>query len=495
MAARWWPLLVLLGAAVAAATLDCRSTAACLFTCGTALALEGATEEVAERCEVQCDATHRRCACTSASAPLMLAGGSCAAEEDAGGPAGQPDCTGTHEALFYVAAAISPEVQAEHVVSGAASQQLVAILRLGTAAGLQWPLRNVSIVEVVLMRGEFDLNGTLAARGVVQFDLTFGFCATSGTAAGQLLAEPQLQDFEQRFRLEVQRFATFHGASLNLVRLTSLRNATTLTTPATTPVPLSSIGGAGGGPSAAVAADDDGESHEAGWVLAATLVALAAGAALSGAALLAARRRFGRSRIEACELGDEPQGETSELPAPLDEDAGQAYAEAVVEDGRADGAEEGSEVTVVLAPVVCAFDPGAVEVGDDEAASWMRESCLELQKGEVVQVTAAVGSGWLYGCIAGRPERAGCFPESCVPWHQELHEGAAAGEQVNTSQPNLEGTPDPEVSSSRDAAADGESPEAPAAPPEDLRNLAAATTAGLAAGPPHVATSEPPLLE
>lgn len=43
----------------------------------------------------------------------------------------------------------------------------------------------------------------------------------------------------------------------------------------------------------------------------------------------------------------------------------------------------------------------------------LREDCLELQAGEVVNVLAG-GGGWLYGEVVGAPERCGYFPENRV---------------------------------------------------------------------------------
>eukprot|EP00435_Cladocopium_sp_Y103_P001422 s5642_g1.t1 len=45
----------------------------------------------------------------------------------------------------------------------------------------------------------------------------------------------------------------------------------------------------------------------------------------------------------------------------------------------------------------------------------MREHCLQVEAGELVEVLAG-GAGWLYGQVAGHPERAGYFPENRANW-------------------------------------------------------------------------------
>jgi len=77
------------------------------------------------------------------------------------------------------------------------------------------------------------------------------------------------------------------------------------------------------------------------------------------------------------------------------------------------GVVETPEPTVV-AKVAEAFHPGDVE---DQKS--FRESCLELEEGDTVEVVAG-GSGWLYGRVLGGDdgvERAGYFPENRVAWY------------------------------------------------------------------------------
>ncbi|CAE7456897.1 unnamed protein product [Symbiodinium natans] len=56
------------------------------------------------------------------------------------------------------------------------------------------------------------------------------------------------------------------------------------------------------------------------------------------------------------------------------------------------------------------FTPEDVTEGEN-----LRDNCLHLEAGEVVEVLAG-GSGWLYGQVAGHPERAGYFPENRATW-------------------------------------------------------------------------------
>eukprot|EP00439_Symbiodinium_sp_Y106_P046600 s1143_g5.t4 len=55
----------------------------------------------------------------------------------------------------------------------------------------------------------------------------------------------------------------------------------------------------------------------------------------------------------------------------------------------------------------------------------LRENCLHLEAGEMVEVLAG-GSGWLYGQVAGHPERAGYFPENRATWLGTCEENGEA---------------------------------------------------------------------
>ncbi|CAJ1330703.1 unnamed protein product, partial [Effrenium voratum] len=79
-----------------------------------------------------------------------------------------------------------------------------------------------------------------------------------------------------------------------------------------------------------------------------------------------------------------------------------------------------------LVSVDLGFSPQEMDEGEGGAA--MREHCLHLEVGEVVEVLAG-GAGWLYGQVAGHPERAGYFPESRATW---LGAGADNSEATRT---------------------------------------------------------------
>lgn len=64
-----------------------------------------------------------------------------------------------------------------------------------------------------------------------------------------------------------------------------------------------------------------------------------------------------------------------------------------------------------LVSVDLGFSPQDVEEGGET----MREHCLQVEAGELVEVLAG-GAGWLYGQVAGHPERAGYFPENRANW-------------------------------------------------------------------------------
>eukprot|EP00929_Paragymnodinium_shiwhaense_P050190 TRINITY_DN25293_c0_g1_i2.p1 TRINITY_DN25293_c0_g1~~TRINITY_DN25293_c0_g1_i2.p1 ORF type:complete len:609 (+),score=100.36 TRINITY_DN25293_c0_g1_i2:174-2000(+) len=54
-------------------------------------------------------------------------------------------------------------------------------------------------------------------------------------------------------------------------------------------------------------------------------------------------------------------------------------------------------------------------------ASLLRENCLQVEAGEVVQVLAG-GGGWLYGQVVGSPDRIGYIPENRAKWLGECDE-------------------------------------------------------------------------
>lgn len=293
----------------------------------------------------------------------------------------------------------SPEIRFDDLNAGNASAPLAVIVRRSVGAALQRPVQDVAVSEARLLRHSDDG----ASSGLLACDLSFGFCATAE------LGELSPPEFEVAWRSEALQYTAFDRSTVRLVRLSILASSRENSAggAATPAAPVLRAGNEQGSANR----DPGGGGLNTGAVV---LLSMCAVAALIFLALVALAYSMRRSR------------HLRKIQAAAEEWEAEAAEEGTLAD------EAGAEQQV-LAHVTYGFSPTVVE--DDKL---FRDSCLELQSGDIVEVVAG-GGGWLCGRLirvnssgeqesdehregAAGPsvERFGFFPENYVTWLGQL---------------------------------------------------------------------------
>eukprot|EP00747_Dinoflagellata_sp_TGD_P211950 gnl/TRDRNA2_/TRDRNA2_85111_c0_seq1.p1 gnl/TRDRNA2_/TRDRNA2_85111_c0~~gnl/TRDRNA2_/TRDRNA2_85111_c0_seq1.p1 ORF type:complete len:469 (-),score=42.63 gnl/TRDRNA2_/TRDRNA2_85111_c0_seq1:56-1402(-) len=367
--------------AVWAVDLLCGDPADCADRC---LAAGGATASCAA---TTCDERFRKCVCPGRGEALRL-DGRCTKSLSTVSEAG---CAPAYDAHLTAAVVPSPEICQEDIARGNASEALVTVMRLCVASAMALAPSAVGISDAHLLTfTDGDEVSTVGEEtGLLIFDLSFSFCST-GTATKM----PEPAHFEQHFISVSQQYASFF---LGTVRLLTLEAHVPAGGDVSTTSPLqrSVISLLPSPLPTDEPVDNDGITPERRrWlVVAGAFLAVALAALILSTCRLLRLRRLRRSGklSELPELPDRPPP-CGPLAFDLAEDGGLQ-------------AEQGT--------LVCARLPFApAEVADNET---LRESCLELAVGDVLEVVAG-GGGWLFGWPLGDSVRAGYFPENRVSW-------------------------------------------------------------------------------
>lgn len=320
-----------------------------------------------------CSAAFNRCDCPAEA--VLSTNGLC---KVASKPL--PECSAAYTASFNLAVMASPEVSGKDVSSGVPSAKLVTILRLSTAAALQQNVSDVSITNISLKLMAGDLAGLSGARSsILQFDMAFNLCSKDNSTL-------TARSFEFGFIAGVSGFAGFQMSAVKLLDLIDLNPRSSTLAPSPAPLPFGLKAGAD-----STIAKNDSTGAIVGFVVGSLAVVIFISAAVLG--FVWHRRRH---RLKVLHSEDE------------------FHQEGLSQTGQE------SDVQRVLAHVSCSFSPADVE--DNKV---FRETCLELQIGDIVEVIAG-GGGWFYGRIISQADestepserivRVGYFPENRVSW-------------------------------------------------------------------------------
>lgn len=270
-----------------------------------------------------------------------------------------------------IAVISSPELNAQEIYNTGKAVKFITLLQRCTAAAVG---RGDS--EILLSNISFTLPAATSAAllpaigTLMAFDVDYRFCSTS-----QALPPLYGASFDSAFSAEAQQFALSFLGTYSVSALRPLGSGNS-----------SSAGGSSAfGTRGSASTTSSGSDSKSGVVLLAVLLSVGGVlvlAACAAAAVVRFRRRR-RSKLIFPDDGEEQAGATLAADA-------------------------------ILAHVACSFSP--LDVEDDKI---FRESCLELQPGDVIEVIAG-GGGWLYGRVlqdseAGE-ERMGYFPENRVSW-------------------------------------------------------------------------------
>eukprot|EP00930_Biecheleria_cincta_P043615 TRINITY_DN29936_c0_g1_i1.p1 TRINITY_DN29936_c0_g1~~TRINITY_DN29936_c0_g1_i1.p1 ORF type:complete len:615 (-),score=110.54 TRINITY_DN29936_c0_g1_i1:22-1866(-) len=413
-----------------------------------------------------CNPTFRRCDCSGDG--VLRLDDTCKK-----GPVPKAQCTPAFNVTFNVAAWGSPELRATDVISGP-SAQLKHLLALGTAAAVGANLSDISVSEVKLRR-ELVPNST-APTGLLTIDLDFSFCFSDSISSADV--GPGV--FELGFKREVEKYAAFKVATIALIHWQKISDGTEASAPLK--------GGEWQG-SSQHATPDNSDGADAGEaMLAFSLIAASVVVVLVISVATWAFFRRSRQKVSASdpELDEEQPGEPAESesrilahvaaafrPEEVDDDkvfqescieilegdvvevvaggGGWFYGRVLSSSSTSVTGEESSErvgyfpencVSWIgsipgtgsnsqvsgpeqhfLVSVEHGFSPRDMEGGGEAAQESFQ--CLSLAAGEVVEVLAS-GGGWIFGHVAGSPDRVGYFPENRATWLGQCASGADA---------------------------------------------------------------------
>lgn len=437
-----WFALVLFFAICFCGTTSCTTDGSCAAAC--AVSSTSCTG-------VYCDPVFSRCDCPSEA--LLRADGSCEVFS-----AAAAECIATYNITITAAAFASPELTGQDLQAGVASAKLQQLVALGAAAGLP-SAAEVNISEVKLIPAMAQLSDLTAPTTLLIFDMNFDLCSVPMVAI-----DPA--DFEFAFISKLQTYGAFGagtGATLSVlefVNLTDAGSGCSGTGNDTQPRPWT------GGQTVDEPETDDQSVFVVFLILAVVLVLASTLAVSAWAKARRARLKVVADSEEEHKVAQSPDvdrvlASVAWAFAPADVEDDKVFRESCLDLSEGDIVEviaggggwfygrviSGSgDITrmgyfpenrvswigkIPRAEVACADQHALVFVDhgftpeDVAECENLRENCLHLEAGEMVEVLAG-GSGWLYGQVAGHPERAGYFPENRATWLGTCEENGEA---------------------------------------------------------------------
>ncbi|CAE8722585.1 unnamed protein product, partial [Polarella glacialis] len=355
--------------------------------------------------------------------------------------------------------------------------KLLNLLRLGVAAAAGRSPLEVAVTVTKLASMSAEVANLTASTALLSFDLDFGLCASNGSSEPLSL---EAGDFEFAFKVEVQNYAAFRLAAMGLISFDPILSGSDQADNASQAEGYAFLL-PGGSVAAAPSQNSGGDSTGAviGFALGAAALMLAVGGGVGAWAWHRRRRKVEAEEDVVASRPSAEGGDTLEQVvlakvacsfSPLDVEDDKVFRESCLE------LQEGDIVEVVAGgggwfygrilssgtdsegrgPVRVGYFPenrvswvGQIPVGnsssqvtspeqhllvsvehgfsprDVEDGEALRENCLQLAAGEVVEVLAG-GGGWLYGQVAGDPERTGYFPENRASWLGRCETGVEA---------------------------------------------------------------------
>lgn len=362
-------------------------------------------------------------------------------------------CEPAFRVTFNVAGAPTPEITAQDVQTNQPSEKLGSLVSLGVASALKVGLNEV-VVSNLTLESSADAAGANESVLLIVYDLIFEFCSSRAVAS----VDKDL--FQADFTSKVQFYAAFSVpatvAMLEFLNLTS--------TPSTSASSPSDPWGGVQQPEPSASASDGSEVF--------SIILLVAVVLLLAVTLAVAV--WAKSRRHTNKVSNHPQADLEAPDADVERVLAHvacAFSPTDVEDDKVFresclDLSEGDIVEVIAGgggwfygrTISASSDKGGSQVADrmgyfpENRVSWvgkiprvseevtsadqhalvsvdlgfspqdveeggetMREHCLQVEAGELVEVLAG-GAGWLYGQVAGHPERAGYFPENRANW-------------------------------------------------------------------------------
>jgi len=362
--------------------------------------------------------------------------------------AGQAQCEPGFRVTFNVAGAPTPEISLQDVQTNQPSDKLGSLVSLGVASALKVSLDEVAISNLTL-KSSANSAGVNDSVALIVFDLIFDFCSSSAVMS----VDKNL--FETDFKSKVQFYAAFSVPST--IAMLELENLTSSE-------PTNASNPDSGDPWAGVQ-EPPADSSDDGHVLTILVVAVVLLLAVTLAVSVWAKSRRHTAKVHDNRPADVEAPAAPDVervlahvacpfsPADVEDDkvfrescldlsegdiveviaggGGWFYGRIISNSGSETGDRMGyfpenrvswigkiprvsEEVTNADQHALVSVDLGFSPKDIEEGETW-REHCLQVEAGEVVEVLAG-GSGWLYGQVAGNPERSGYFPENRANW-------------------------------------------------------------------------------
>jgi len=415
-------------------TTSCETTDYCKAVC---YAAGGGTD-----CsKAWCNSKFGRCDCQEA---VLTLHGTCQA---GGGQASECEHS-VFNVTWTMGVDNAPEMFIEDFKAGVISDQLMTLFELGTAAGAGAEMSQVRISDpwVVLYVGNESLPPD--APNWLSLDAGYVFCANGSSPSGG--------EFEHGFILEAEKYRVFLLSSIYLLRFEAVSTSTAA--PSEAPSGRLSEG---------KQAEEDTDSPDTGLVILIFMLVLLSVMLIMGSGAWIWRQRQ-RQKV-AGTLDESPQEMPPQRqrvlahvfcpfsPADVEDDkvfqesclvlsegdivevaaggGGWFYGKVVSKSGD-DGqgspkvgyfpenraswigsipgeSKASSAEQPLLVVVEHGFSPR--DVSEEYMDDNLRQDCLHLEAGELVEVLAG-GGGWLYGQVAGDPDRVGYFPENRTTW-------------------------------------------------------------------------------
>lgn len=387
------------------------------------------------------------------------------------------ECTPAFNVTFNVAAWGSPELRATDVILGP-SAQLKHLLALGTAAAVGANLSEVSVSEVRL-RKQVVPNST-APTGLLTVDLDFSFCFSNSINT----ADVGPGAFEAGFKRELEKYAAFRLASIALLHW----HANSVVSEASAPSNVVQWQGSAQQATPESSGGADAGAILLAFSLIACVISVSVISVATWAFFRRSRQKVSAPELDeeqpSAELDEKHPSEAAESEGRILAHVAAAFRPEEVEDDKVFREScieilEGDVVEVVaggggwfygrilssstsasgessermgyfpencvswmgnipgrgsnsqvsgpdkhsLVSVEHGFSPRDMEGGGDAAQESFQ--CLSLAAGEVVEVLAT-GGGWIFGQVAGSPERIGYFPENRATWLGQCENDADA---------------------------------------------------------------------